>query len=145
MRYDPDGSARGQKNEPEDLPASAASSGASGSRRAQIARFKETVRQLQSRYVAKGSTPERTLDELAERWNPLLDPVAKDNLVEDINSLARDFLRRMKISFRLIPPNHQRVQEWADRLVQNDAFSQIRRLDDLKEYLKLYMLTVLGK
>ena len=82
---------------------------------------------------------------LAERWNPLLDPVAQQNLVEDINSLARDFLRRMKVSFRLIPPTKERVEEWADRLCQNEAFQQIRRRQDLKEYIKLYMLTVLGK
>ncbi|MFW6293363.1 MAG: ABC transporter transmembrane domain-containing protein [Spirochaetota bacterium] len=84
-------------------------------------------------------------EELAERWNPLLDPVAQQNLVEDINSLARDFLRRMKVSFRLVPPTKERVEEWADRLCQNEAFHQIRRHQDLKEYLKLYMLIVLGK
>lgn len=124
---------------------SAPSGGSSASRRAQVARFKDAVRDLQQRYVHPGSTPERTLAELADRWNPVLDPVAQQNLVEDINSLTRDFLRRMKVSFRLIPPTRARVEEWADRLCQNDAFSQIRRRDDLKEYLKLYMLTVLGK
>lgn len=114
-------------------------------RRAQTARFKEAVRQLQNTYVRRGSTPEKTLEQLIERWNPLLDPVAKSNLVEDINSLSRDFLRRMKITFRLVPPNRQRVQEWADRLAKNEAFEQIRRTGDLKEYIQLYMLTVLGK
>ena len=115
------------------------------SRRAQTARFKEAVRQLQQTYVRPGSTPEKTLEELIERWNPLIGSVAKGNLVEDINSLSRDFLRRMKVSFRLVPPNRHRVQEWADRLSQNDAFEQIPRRDDLKEYLQLYMLSVLGK
>jgi hypothetical protein len=115
------------------------------SRRAQVARFKEAVRTLQEQYVPPGSTPDRTLEELAERWNPLLDPVAKSNLIEDVNSLSRDFLRRMKVSFRLIPPNQQRVEQWAERLSENDAFEKIRRKEDLKDYLKLYMLTVLGK
>ena len=117
----------------------------SASRRAQVARFKDAVRELQKHYVHPGSTPERTLEELAERWNPLLDPVAQQNLVEDVNSLARDFLRRMKVSFRLIPPTAERVEEWADRLCANEAFNQIRRRQDLKEYIKLYMLIVLGK
>lgn len=143
VRYSPDGSA------PEGEPASASSAAPSGSssasRRAQTARFKDAVRDLQKSYVRPGSTPERTLSELADRWNPLLDPVAQENLVEDINSLARDFLRRMKVSFRLIPPTKERVNEWADRLCENEAFHQIRRREDLKEYLKLYMLTVLGK
>ncbi|MFW5688919.1 MAG: hypothetical protein ACOC1U_05030, partial [Spirochaetota bacterium] len=131
------------RNLPRDLPSGGAQGGAS--RRAQVARFKDSVRQLQRNYVRPGSTAEQTLDELVERWNPLLDPIAKTNLVEDVNSLARDFLRRMKVSFRLIPPTTARVNEWADRLSQNEAFHQIRRRDDLKEYLKLYMLTVLAK
>jgi hypothetical protein len=140
VRYSPDGMT--------DAPAAGseggtASSGAS--RRAQLARFKDAVRALQKDFVRPGSTPERTLNELVERWNPLLDPVAKENLVEDVNSLSRDFLRRMKVSFRLIPPTRDRVNEWADRLVQAEAFTQIRRRDDLKEYIKLYMLVLLGK
>jgi hypothetical protein len=153
MRYSPSGTPPPRPAAEDDVTSDSAGLspiGASGaadtaSRRAQVARFKEAVRQLQGSYVAKGSTPQRTLDDLVERWNPLLDPVAKQNLVEDVNSLARDFLRRMKVSFRLIPPNRQRVKEWADRLCTNDAFSQIRRRDDLNEYLQLYMLTVLGK
>lgn len=149
VRYSPNGIGGGQ--EPETTPGSFTSPvGAetppnSASRRAQIARFKDAARDLQKQYVRPGATPEQTLDELAERWNPLLDPVAKQNLVEDINSLARDFLRRMKVSFRLVPPTRERVNEWADRLCRNEAFAQIRRRDDLKEYLKLYMLTVLTK
>ena len=145
MRYSPAGTSPQESEAAGAETGGAPGGGGATSRRAQIARFKEVVRALQSHYVAKGSTPERTLDELADRWNPLLDPVAQQNLVEDVNSLARDFLRRMKVSFRLIPPNQHRVQEWADRLVQNDAFGQIRRRDDLMEYLKLYMLTILGK
>lgn len=146
MRYAPGGNGENTdsaETNTDGLAPAASRDGAS--RRAQVARFKESVRQLQKAYVRPGSTPEKTLNELVERWNPLLDPVAKENLVEDINSLARDFLRRMKVSFRLIPPTRERVQEWADRLAQNEAFDQIRRRDDLMEYLKLYMLTVLRK
>ena len=145
VRYSPDGTHPGPARGDQSGMSSISASGEGTSRRAQIARFKEAVRALQTRYVPAGSTPERTLEELADRWNPLLDPVAKSNLIEDINSLSRDFLRRMKVSFRLIPPTQQRVEQWADRLCQNDAFEPIRRKDDLMEYLKLYMLTVLGK
>jgi hypothetical protein len=125
--------------------ASASRSSTPASRHDQIRRFRTAARDLGQEYVLPGSTPERTLVELIERWNPLLDPVAKEHLVEDINSLVRDFLRRMKVSFRLVPPTRTRVEEWADRLCENDAFAQIRREDDLRSYLKLYMLTLLSK
>lgn len=146
IRYTPPGSEDPQSSPDGEAGSASPMAGSGGtSRRAQTARFKEAVRQLQQSYVRPGSTPEKTLEELIERWNPLIDPVAKGNLVEDINSLSRDFLRRMKVSFRLVPPNRLRVQEWADRLSQNEAFEQIPRRDDLKEYLQLYMLSVLGK
>ncbi|MFP4550402.1 MAG: hypothetical protein ACLFNT_06325, partial [Spirochaetales bacterium] len=146
VRYSPDHAADHESDEIEEhVVPSASGTSDSATRRAQLARFKDTVRQLQNEYVSPGSTPEKTLASLAERWNPLIDETAKRNLIEDVNSLARDFLRRMKVSFRLIPPTRNRVEEWADRLCQNDAFHQIRRTQDLKEYLKLYMLTRLGK
>ena len=141
VRFSPDGGSAPSGGAP-----AGASAGSSGSsKRAQQARFKDAVRNLQKEYVRPGSTPERTLSELVERWNPLLDQGAKENLVEDVNSLSRDFLRRMKVSFRMVPPTRERVNEWADSLIKADAFSQIRRIDDLKEYIKLYMLTLLGK
>jgi hypothetical protein len=114
-------------------------------RRAQLTRFKDAVRQLQAHYVGEGGDVDRTLKQLIDRWNPLLDGGAKENLVEDVNSLCRDFLRRMKVTFRLVPPTQARVKEWAGRIVQNEVFEQIRRKDALREYLELYMLKVLGK
>ena len=146
MRYTPPGSETPQSSPDTDTDEPSPATRADGpTRRAQTARFKEAVRQLQKTHVRPGSTSDRTLEELIERWNPLLDPVAKSNLVEDINSLSRDFLRRMKVTFRLVPPNRQRVEDWADRLAKNEAFEQIRRTDALNEYLQLYMLTLLGK
>lgn len=117
----------------------------SASRRAQLSRFKDAVRALQTEYIGEGGDVDRTLRALIDRWNPLLDGGAKDNLVEDVNSLARDFLRRMKVTFRLVPPTKARVSDWADRIAQNDVFDQIRHRDALKEYLELYMLSILGK
>lgn len=146
IRYTPPGSTPPEPTNTTTADTPAGPTGTDGrSRRAQLARFKEAVRQLQQTYISPGSNPQKTLEQLIEIWNPLLDPIAKKNLVEDINSLARDFLRRMKVTFRLVPPNRHRVEEWADRLAENEAFEPIRRKNELKEYLQLYMLTVLGK
>ncbi len=114
-------------------------------RRVQAQEFKRRIDELQQSYVGKDGNVDATLEELIERWNPLLDPVAKANLVEDVNSLVRDFLRRMKVGFRLIPPDRPRIQGFAEKLSQSDVFDQIRRKDALKTYLELYMLKVMGK
>jgi hypothetical protein len=126
-------------------PAGAAASGGD-SRKAQLTRFRAAARDLQKSYVPAGSTAAHTLSTLIERWNPLLDTGAKENLVEDVNSLTRDYLRRRKVTYRLIPPTHDNVEQWASDVVRADTLSsQIRRIDDLKEYVKLYILTVLAK
>lgn len=121
------------------------SGGSSTTNKARAVEFKKAVRKLQSHYVGSSGSVDKTLEELIEEWNPLLDEQAKKNLVEDVNSLVRDFLRRMKVGFRLIPPDKARIQNLAAQLSGNAAFDQIRRKDALKKYLELYMLKVLGK
>ena len=43
--------------------------------------------------------------ELAEKWNPLYAAAQKKNLVEDVNALVRDFLRPVRRSFLVRPPD----------------------------------------
>ncbi len=114
-------------------------------RKAQAVAFREAVGKLQEEYVEPGKTAKATLEELAEKWNPLLDPVARQNLVEDVNSLVRDFLRRMKVGFRLVPPDRARIKELSGKLAQNNAFGEVRQKEPLRRYLELYMLTLLSK
>lgn len=87
---------------------------------------------------------ETSMDALIDKWNPLYDPVAKANLVEDVNSLVRDFLRKLKRGFLVKPPNAERIRTMAESLSQNHAFDQIKRKDDFKRYIELYMIKVLG-
>ena len=117
-----------------------------GSRsKAQSAEFQKAIKQLEKEFLGTNRNLDETLHELADRWNPLLDERSKRNLIEDVNSLTRDFLRRMKVGFRMIPPDASRIRDLARRLSQNDAFSEIRRKKDLERYLELYMLKLLGK
>jgi hypothetical protein len=122
-----------------------AGTASSNTNKARTQEFRRAVRELQRQYVGAKGDVDKQLAELIEEWNPLLDEQAKKNLVEDVNSLVRDFLRRMKIGFRLVPPDRSRIQNLADQLSRNSAFDQIRRKEALKRYLELYMLKVLGK
>ncbi len=106
---------------------------------------RRAARKLQEEYVPPGGNVDTTLEELAERWNPLLDPVAQQNLVEDVNSLVRDFIRRRKTVFRSSPPTRARVQHMAAQLAQNSALAEIKRKEPLRRYLELYMLRILGR
>ncbi len=113
--------------------------------KARINAFKDAVRDVQKQYVGDNRTVDETLAELIERWNNLLDPTAKANLVEDVNSLARDFLRKMRVGTRLVPPDKERIEYLGRKLSEAEAFERLRDKESLQRYLELYMLKVLGK
>ncbi|MBN1686943.1 MAG: hypothetical protein JW852_09830, partial [Spirochaetales bacterium] len=56
--------------------------------------LKKAMASLKIQFVGNASL-EDTMEELIEKWNPLFDPQAKANLVEDVNALVRDFLRKL--------------------------------------------------
>lgn len=107
--------------------------------------YRKKVEEVSKEFIPPGTNLEEAMSDLVEKWNPLLDPEAKRNLVEDVNSLVRDFLRRMRAGFRIAPPGPERIRKMADELSQKDSFSDIRRKDALKRYIELYMLKLLGK
>ncbi len=113
--------------------------------KAQLVNYRKQVQALQKKILGEGKSVAASLEELIEKWNPLLDPQAKKNLVEDVNSLIRDFMRRMKSGFKVKPPDEDRLNEMAEKLAYNHAFDTIRRKDYLHRYIVVYMLKLLGK
>lgn len=120
-----------------------AAESSSQSSRARVAALQNAMVRLKVQFVGNSNLDE-TLEELIEKWNPLYDPDAKSNLVEDVNSLVRDFLRKLKRGFLVKPPDAPRIKNMASSLASNHAFDQIKRRDDLMRYIELYMLKVLG-
>ncbi|MFQ3621763.1 MAG: hypothetical protein SNJ78_12570 [Spirochaetales bacterium] len=116
-----------------------------GTTSVQKAKFREVVESLKARYAGPKADTQKDLKELIEEWNPLLDPKAKANLVEDVNSLVRDFLRKLKIVQRLQAPTAERLEKLADELIAHEALQQIRKKEALRKYLILYMLELLSK
>lgn len=107
--------------------------------------YRRKVAEISQDFLPAGKSIDTALKELAEQWNPLLDAAAKQNLVEDINSLVRDFLRKMRSGFRSAPPGPDRIRRMAEELAAKDSFSKIRRKEALQRYIELYMLKLLGK
>lgn len=107
------------------------------------ARMKKAVEALKKEFLPGDKPIARTLSQLADRWNPLLDPKAKANLVEDVNSLIRDFLRKLRRSFQLSPPDAARVRTMASDLSRSKNLAAIKRKDDLLQYIELYIIKLL--
>ena len=108
-------------------------------------RLEDTLDRMQQEYLSPGETADQKLVQLRDDWNPLLDPVARENLLEDVNALCRDTLRKMKLHKRIDAPNLERIEELAHSVAGNDAFARIKRRTAFETYLKLYLLTQLRR
>jgi len=115
------------------------------STKAQLAAYSKAVAGLKEHFVGKGLTMEQKLADLAAKWNPLYDTRAKQNLVEDINSMIRDYLRSLKRGFKVQPPDVQRIQNLAKTLAQNKSFNKIKKKEYLFRYIEIYMIKLLGE
>jgi hypothetical protein len=114
------------------------------SAKARQASLQKTIARLKVEIVGTDQSIEQKMEELIERWNPLFDPVAKENLVEDVNSMIRDFVRKLRRGFLVKHPDAPRIRNLAESLSENQAFAQIKRKDYLKRYIEAYMLKILA-
>lgn len=108
-----------------------------------LASYRKAIAGLRSRVVPSGTTLEAALDDLAEKWNPLYAPEQKANLVEDVNALARDFLRSLRKGFLVAPPSLERLAELAKQLAESRHLEQIRKKEALERYLLVYFIKIL--
>ncbi len=107
--------------------------------------YQKLINKLKSHFIEDGMTINLKLEELSEKWNPLFDEVSKENLIEDVNSLIRDFLRGFKKSFRKKPPDKTRIHNLSKELVLKKALSSIKKKEYLTQYVEIYMLKYLNK
>ncbi|MAG14017.1 MAG: hypothetical protein CMN78_05420 [Spirochaetales bacterium] len=125
----------------EDIPSPKPADGRSRSSQTQA--LKNAMARLKIEFVGSSSLDE-SMGGLIDRWNMMFDPQAKANLVEDVNSLVRDFLRKLRRGFLVKPPDSRRIRTMAASLADNHAFDQIKRRDAFQRYIELYMIKTLS-
>ena len=67
------------------------------------------------------------LKELAETWNPLVAERARQEYIEDVNSLIRDQVRRIQRSLAIKPADMDRVRSLSTQIAANGVFAEIVR------------------
>ena len=107
--------------------------------------FSEAARKAERRLVPQGYNLEEYLQTLVGRWNNLLDPVAKANLTEDINSLVRDYLRGVLRTMKPSGFTADRLEMMSANLADTPNLLKIRNHKALQEYIKLYMIKMLKR
>jgi hypothetical protein len=111
----------------------------------QLAAYRNAVHNLKLEFVGSEKTIPQSLKELMEKWNPLYDPQARTNLVEDVNAMVRDYLRNIRRTSRGSPPDAGRIRSLADKLSANKSFDRIKRKDYFTQYIEVYMIKLLGE
>ena len=111
----------------------------------QLAAYRRAISDLKEQFVGSDKTIADSLSELMEKWNPLYDPQARTNLVEDVNAMVRDYLRNIRRTFRITPPDSARIRSLAEKLAANKSFARIKRKDYFTRYLEIYMIKLLGE
>ena len=106
--------------------------------------FKKAIYELKNLYIGQDGDMQMSLEELIEEWNPLVDEKAKRNLVEDVNSAVKDFLRKLKRSLLIKPPDEARIKNLSKQIADYEAFKRIKRKDPFRRYIELYMIKLLS-
>ncbi len=105
--------------------------------------LKKAALAIQKRLVPADSTLEKEISARLDLWNRTLDSQQKDNLTEDVNSLIRDYIRRIVKTIRAANFDMARVDNLATTLVDTPGLMKIKNRDALLDYVKLYIVSLL--
>ena len=94
--------------------------------------------------VPEGSTLDRELNYLTKQWNKMISKEAYNNLTEDVNSLIRDYTRRVVKTLSATSFTKERVENLAKTLVNTPNMQKIKEDKALTEYVILYMLRLVS-
>lgn len=104
------------------------------------AALRDAARNLEGELVPSSSTLDRELSSYERTWNKLIGKTTHNNLTEDVNSLVRDYLRKVLRHLRTEGFNKERIQSLADTLVKTPALQKIGETDALDMYIQLYII-----
>jgi hypothetical protein len=103
-----------------------------------------TAREIEFAMVPPGQSLDSYLDELKTRWSRLINKQARDNLVEDVNSLVRDNLRQTLRVHKHYKITRENIATLASNIVSRTPSLQILSgKDSLRTYIELYLVKLL--
>lgn len=107
-------------------------------------RIRAAAAGLEFTYIPSGHTTETYMKELEDRWVRLIDTKARRNLIEDVQHLLQDNLRRtLRIEKRFNPTQEKLSQMAYNLVIHNPALSSLGARDSLLLYMEIYMVNLL--
>ncbi len=98
---------------------------------------------IESKMVPASSTLDRELDSYMREWNDRIDDKSHQNLIDDVNSCIRDYVRRTIRQLRSESFTEERIDALAQSLVDSSSMARIKNHPALKMYVKLYMIKLI--
>ena len=98
------------------------------------------AKKVESNLVPEGSSIERELNSYKKQWNRMLTKQAYLNLTEDVNSLIRDYMRKVLRTISGQSFTIDRIQDLAETLCKTPNMQKITDQDSLYVYVQLYMI-----
>lgn len=95
---------------------------------------------LEQSLVPEGSTIERELNLYRKQWNIMITKEASLNLTNDVNSLIRDYTRKIVRSINSKSFTIDRIQNLAETFCKSPSMQQIHDQSSLYMYVQLYMV-----
>ena len=116
----------------------------SGQKMSKTQALAANAKEIAKDLVPEGSTVDRELNYLTKQWNKMISKDAYNNLTEDVNSLIRDYTRRVVKSLSATSFTKERVENLAKTLVNTPNMQKIKEDKALTEYVILYMLRLVS-
>lgn len=104
----------------------------------------EAARNVTAELVPYGSSIDRELDSYLKLWNKMITKEAHASLTEDVNSLIRDYTRKVMRTISASTFTADRVRSLAEALVKTPNMQKIKENEALTMYIELYILRLLS-
>ncbi len=102
--------------------------------------LREAARIAEQSLVPSSSTINQELDSYERQWNKLLGKETHNNLTEDVNSLIRDYVRKVLRTIKSDGFTPERIASLAESLIKTPGLQKIGEHDALFMYIQLYMV-----
>ncbi len=110
------------------------------SRKTRKLELRAAAEEAEKALVPANSSLNRELEGYEHEWNNMIGKQAHDNLTEDVNSLIRDYMRKVLRTLHASGFTPDRISSLADSLVNTPSLMKIKNTPALKRYTELFMI-----
>ncbi|MBQ1949547.1 MAG: hypothetical protein II367_05270 [Treponema sp.] len=104
----------------------------------------EAAKNVAEELIPSGSSIDRELGSYLKLWNKMITKEAHMSLTEDVNSLIRDYTRKVMRTISASTFTADRVRTLAEALVKTPNMQKIKESEALTMYVELYILRLLS-